>query len=45
LWIYNNDNLPQCEACDLLDQLIGFTGDVNISANKADTNCPDNNCP
>jgi hypothetical protein len=32
--IQNNNLLPQCEACDLLDQLVGFTGTVNIKNNQ-----------
>jgi hypothetical protein len=27
--IFDNENLPYCEICDLLDQLVDFTGDVN----------------
>ena len=40
LLIYENDDLPQCEACDLLDQLVGFTGTIAFYSNQADT-CSD----
>jgi len=38
--IYNNIQLPQCEACNVLDQLVGFTGSVSVYGNQADT-CAD----
>jgi len=37
LYIYDNATLPQCEACDLLSQLDGFSGTVTFSGNKPDT--------
>jgi len=40
--IWNNSNLPTCQAIELRDQLIdaGWTGTVCIQGNQADT-CPD----
>ena len=40
LFVLNNTILPQCEACDLLDQLVDFTGYFYCSGNQADT-CTD----
>ena len=35
----NDSNLvlPQCEACDLLDQLVAFSGTYSFEDNQADT--------
>jgi hypothetical protein len=40
LQITSNPVLPQCEACDLLDQLDGFTGTFEFEGNQPD-DCPD----
>ena len=34
--ISNNDDLPFCEVCELLDQLQGYAGEVNSLSNQAD---------
>ena len=39
--IYNNGVLPQCEACDLLAQLIQYSGTYSFHDNQPDT-CSDN---
>jgi hypothetical protein len=38
----NNTGVPQCELCDLVEQLVGFTGAANFYNNQTDA-CP-NNC-
>jgi hypothetical protein len=40
LQIGNNASLPQCKACDLLEQLVDFTGMFVSSGNQAD-DCTD----
>jgi hypothetical protein len=37
LTIQDNVHLPQCEACDLLDQLVDFGGSFDFHDNLADT--------
>ena len=45
-WIHYNDILPDCEACDLLDQLTTASTSIEVLANLDDdctpvpTNCP-----
>jgi hypothetical protein len=37
LWINGNSSLPQCEACDLLGQLVDFTGTTSFYNNQQDS--------
>jgi hypothetical protein len=34
--VTHNDDLPYCEVCELLDQLVGFAGEVICSSNLVD---------
>jgi hypothetical protein len=36
LYIYDNPSLPQCEACEILEQLDSFPGDFFFHGNKPD---------
>jgi hypothetical protein len=40
LHAYNNDVLPDCEVCDLLDQLTSAPTSIDVHDNLADTCTP-----
>ena len=45
-WIYDNDILPDCEVCDLLDQLTSGPTSISVHNNMDDTCTPvPSNCP
>ena len=40
LWIYSNDVLPDCEVCDLLDQLTTTPAPIDVHDNLDDSCTP-----
>jgi hypothetical protein len=45
-WIWNNQNLPYCEICELMDQLVTGPGILDVSDNLEDSCYPfPANCP
>ena len=40
LWIYSNEVLPDCEVCDLLDQLTTTPAPIDVHDNLDDSCTP-----
>jgi len=40
LWVYSNEVLPDCEVCDLLDQITTAPSPIDVDDNFDDTCTP-----